>query len=306
MNKINVKESWLNTISMAALGVLLMFVYSKIGEFATVLQIFPFMVLFVNDGLKSTIIAMLITYVAGFFLIDLVSLVYLIVFLTTASLFIGYSIRKNKKLSYIILNATYIKLACFLALAIFSYYVLEVNFIEVLRQAYQHSIEAVESSLMMNINLSQSQIDGYMGVLKASVEVAVENIPAIIFVFTFIGIFINVILGLKVLKKSRNDIKYVAKINLLGASSELKTASIVTISAVFLMYLLGYEHIDTLLSNVMMALSFFYLTNGILLADFLMEKNKKTLMRIFMPILFLVFLQAYISIFTYWILRYDI
>ena len=86
-----------------------------------------------------------------------------------------------------------------------------------------------------------------------------------------------------------------AKINLLGASSELKTASIVTISAVFLMYLLGYEHIDTLLSNVMMALSFFYLTNGILLADFLMEKNKKTLMRIFMPILFLVFLQAYIA-----------
>ncbi|NLW52050.1 MAG: DUF2232 domain-containing protein [Tissierellia bacterium] len=295
MKKINVKESWLNTLTMGLLGAVLMYLYSRVGEFATILQILPFMVLYVNDGLKSTLVAMLITYVIGFFLVDIVSLVYLIVFLSTSSLFIGYSIKNKKKLSYILLNATYIKIACFLALALFSYYVLEVNFIEVMKEAYQKSIESVEASLAMNIDLSKAQIDGYMKTLRASVDVAVENIPAIVFIFSFIGVFINTILGLKMLKKSRGDIKYVTKLNLLGASPELKIASVSTTAIVFIIYLLGFEHIDTLISNVMMVLGFFYLVNGVLVADFIIEKNKRNWMRFIMPVLFIVLLQAYFA-----------
>lgn len=295
MDKNNTKETWINVFTATIFSCLLIYLYRSVGELIAFVQLFPIIVLYVNDGKKAAMMALIATTIAAVLMLDIISAIYIMIFIIIGSLYIGYSINKNMPVGPMIFRIAILKLITIIGLIAYSHFALGVNFLDEVRGAFLDNLDMVTTEMSKNIEITSSQIEAYRSTFRMAVEGSIEVMPALLFIASFTVVFVNVIIALKVLKRTRTDIKYVTKLNLYGIGPEIRYAALVMIIGVTVMYLFNLPNVKVAYTNVAVILGYFFFFNGLFLGDFIYFRRGNGLMRVVIPFLMLVVFQAYFA-----------
>jgi len=288
------KESWINMVMATILGIILIYLSRSFGFLVYSFQVFPFIVLYVNDGWKKTALSLAITFIVAYFILDTLSLIYIALSVILVTIYAGQAIINKKNITEIILNATLINVALTLLSFLAAYYITKVNPIEETQKIIELTIKSMVENLDKGLTFSAEEIENYEIVLRQSANAAMEISPAILFIVRYIMTAINIFLGIHILKKIRDDVHYVTKLNLYVPGRGLKFATVSLLVLGLVLYLIGYEYRDLFIQNSIAILGFFYFLNGFFVSDFVYERGKRKVLRIILPIIILVFLRGYL------------
>lgn len=293
MNKKLTKETTINVISSIALGSFLMYLSRSFGELITVFLVFPFLVIFLNEGWKLAVVSIFSTVAISSLFLDIVSLVYMASFILGVTFFAGIYLSKKKQLGMTILYASFIKLALLFLLMAAGYYYTKTNPIEVMRDLMYKSVEEVGKTLEAGLEITKADIDKFVQTARDTVDTGIEILPAILFMISYLGVAINILLGLKIAKKSGNDLGYKTKLNEYSPDRNLRFASLIIALVCFVLYIMKLDVSRMISLNLVAILSFFYFIFGFLLSDYIYEKSGRKIIRIIMPILIIVVLRSF-------------
>lgn len=296
MDKKLTKESWINLITAVILGGFLMYLSKSFGELITAFQVFPLLVMYINDGWKMTLLAWVGTVALGLLFVDPITLAYLDLFMLLGTLFAGYRIVNKKKLGNTILYTAFIKLLLFGGLMAVAFYMEGKNPIEIARGLMYESVDKMADTLNKGLEMTPKEVETYLETARELVDKGIELIPAIMFIASYLSSAINIFLALKVAKASGKDLGYVTKVNEYGATKDLKIASVVVGVICLIAFVLNLEYSEMFVWNLLYVMFFFYLINGFLLIDRMYEKSGRKIMRVLVPVLLLLFLR---SLFVY-------
>ncbi|MDO5026545.1 MAG: DUF2232 domain-containing protein [Tissierellia bacterium] len=279
------KETIINLLSSTALGGFLMYLAASLGEFTTAFLAFPFLVIFLSEGWKLSLLSVILSLVIGSFFLDLASLVYLGTLALSLTFFAGTFLKKQKSLRMTILYSSFIKLALLIAFLLAGYYVTKVNPIELLRDSMYASIDELSRTVSQNLDVSAQEIEKLFQTARNTVDYGIEILPAILFMMSYLFVAVNILLGLKIAQKSGQDLGYHKKLNEYNPRDELKLASAIVAVVSMMVYILDLEYSSLIFSNLIAIISFFYFLDGVFLSDYIYFKSGRSFMRVFMPIL---------------------
>lgn len=288
------KESWINVLMATLLGIFLIYVYRSLSSLVYAFQVFPFLVLYINEDWKKTTLSLVITFVAGIFLVDYISLAFMALYVTLITFYAGNAIKNRIKLSEIILNSAFISLALTLIAFGVSYYITRINPFEEVGKILSQSIDEMINTMKNGIDFTKADIEVFERVFREAANKAVTIIPAIIFVGRYLMVAVNILIGLSILNKTRDDINYATKLNGYMPGNNLKMATLFTLAIALVMYLINYEYLNLFISNMAMAIGFFYFLDGFFVADFMYEKQGRKIARILIPIVLILIFQGYL------------
>lgn len=288
------KETIINVLSSIALGGFLMYLAAGSGELASIFLVFPFLVIFLNEGWKLSLLSMLVTIGIGSFFLDPLSLAYLGLCVVSLTIFSGLALKKKKSLRTTILYAAFIKLALLIAFIVVGYYITKVNPIELMRQTMYASIEEVSKTLTDSLDVSPAEIEKMLQMARDTVDNGIEILPAIFFIISYFEVAVNILLGLKIAQKSGENLGYNKKLNEYNPRYELRLASSIVAVACVVIYMLGLEFSSLVISNLIAIVSFFYFLDGFLLSDYIYAKSGRKFVRVFIPILIILVFRSFI------------
>lgn len=292
INKIT-KETLINLVSSIVLGIFLMYISKSFGELVTVFLVFPFLVIFLNEGWKLSLVAILSTIAVSSLFIDIVSLTYMASFILGITFFSGIYLQKKKGLGITILYASFIKFALLIMLMIVGFYYTKTNPIELMKNLMYESIDQVGKTMEASLEITKSDVESFVQNARDTINTGIEILPAILFMISYLGVAINILLGLKIAEKSGNDLGYKTKLNHFGTGRDLRYASVIIGLICLGAYLINADISRLIILNLLATLSFFYFIFGFLLSDYIYEKSGKRIVRILMPILILVILRSF-------------
>lgn len=292
INKIT-KETLINLVSSIVLGIFLMYISKSFGELVTVFLVFPFLVIFLNEGWKLSLVAIVSTIAISSLFIDIVSLTYMASFILGITFFSGLYLQKKKGLGITILHASFIKFALLIMLMIVGFYYTKTNPIELMKNLMYESIDQVGKTMEASLEITKSDVESFVQNARDTINTGIEILPAILFMISYLGVAINILLGLKIAEKSGNDLGYKTKLNHFGTGRDLRYASVIIGLICLGAYLINADISRLIILNLLATLSFFYFIFGFLLSDYIYEKSGKRIVRILMPILILVILRSF-------------
>lgn len=294
MDKRFTKESWMNLITGIILGGLLMYLSRNLGELVSAFQLFPLLVIYINEGWKMTLLAYVATLAIGAIFVDPITLAYFGIFMGIATFFVGYMLKNKRQLSNTMIYTAFIKLILMLAFMALAYQITGENPLEQGKALMYESVDKMAETLNKGLDMTPQEVETYLETARAIVDRGIELIPAILFIASYLIAAINIFIVLKVAKGSGKDLGYLTKINKLAPSRELKIASVVVGIISLFAIIINHEYSEVFARNLLYVIFFFYFLDGILLLDFMYERNGNKIARILMPIL--VLLVARISL----------
>ena len=291
------KETWMNILAGTALNVFILYLSNTLGELVSLFQLFPLVLLYLSEGYGAMFLALGLTGLAGYFLVNTVSLVYMMVFMIMGAVLLGYLISKKKTFNSLVNAVGLVKLACVIGMLLVIYYVGKEDPFALIKNQMYAMVDGMQKTLVEDINfsdLSKENVDLVVKGFKATVDSMIELMPALIFIGSYIVSFVNVWLTLVIFKKTAKKIPYITKLNLIGDLAELKRASIAIGIGALLVYVFSLANAGSIIRNMLLVLAFFYLVDGIMVLDFIYERAKKNWSRFLIPFILLVLLRGHI------------
>lgn len=288
------KETLINVLSSIVLGGFLMYLSKSFGELITLFIVFPFLVIYINEGWKLALLSIVSSVLIGAIFVDLITLVYMFLYIVGVTFLAGSFLKKKKDLGTTILYSSFIKLFLLVAMLGIGFFYTKINPIETMKELMYSSIEDVGKTLGSSLDITKLDVDNFMKSARDTVDMGIEILPAILFMLSYISVAINILLGLKISKKSGHNLGYNKKINEYSPGRDLKFVSGIFALVALLMYILNFEFSRIVISNLIAVLSFFFFLDGFLLSDYIYSKGGRKIMRILMPILILLVLKSFL------------
>lgn len=288
------KESFLNLISASALGLFLLYMYQGLGELVVAFLVFPYIVLYMSEGAKITIVSLLLTFAFGLLFLNPIILAYLALFVSITTFVMVYMIKQKMPAGRIMLYGTFIKLAFIFLVLGMAYIMEDTNPIDSLRESLTFYMEQMLKTLENNLQTSATDIQTMRLAFRQLIDQIISVLPGMLFIFSFFQVAVNFFISLKLINRTSGPIAYISKLNLYGSGPGLRMASMVSIVTVILLYLFNYVYLNSFVNNILLILGFFYFFNGLFLMDFSYEISGRKWMRFIVPFMLIVLLQSYV------------
>lgn len=282
------KELILNILSAALLASLLIYLYQSLGEFATAFMLIPFVLLFLSEGRYPALVAMAVSFVISGFFTELATLIYLAIYITIGSLFLGHYLQVDRGLRKTVLQLAFIKLGCLLGfLAIVSYFS-KINPIDSMREFLDGLVKLIIDDIPSSIDISEDMVIQFEKTLRLAMDRFILLLPAISFIISYVSSFINSFIIVKYFRNDQRIKPAHVKINRYHSDDNLKYATGVLLGISIILNIFQYDYAEVFISNSMAILGFFYFANGFLLTDYIFEISGNKFLRFTLPI-FMVF-----------------
>lgn len=291
-------ETIFNIIFAIILGSLMIYSYGSFGEFLYIFQLLPFLLLLLNDGLKSWAIALVTALAMQLIFYDFITISYLGLSIALVSLYVGWAIKKQKNIYEILLNASLIKVILFGSYLYIVKSYGQVNLVQIMKESIDLFVSNVQDQLAANIDITQDQISAFIVQLNIIINDMIVVLPAITFIITYLCVSAAVIIALYIWRKNGSNHRYMTKLNLFGGQVDLKIFIALSLIVCLILSLFKFEYTDFVLQNISFAIGSFLFINGLFVLDFYIERKGKGLIRTILPI-FLIFFLGYYTIYIF-------
>lgn len=294
--KTNIKnERLINLLMAIAFSLLILYLSRGLMGILTIVQFVPFIILLVNDGFGFWAAGLFATALGGYFLIDLTGLVINIVTNTVISLIAGIMIRKRFGIGQVVRSTSYTRYAL-LGLTIYLIYLISgQNPFDVIRADFGAYINRVKEGLELGLNYSQLDITNIINNLSETINRSIELLPALLFIYSYLVVFINVFISVKIMEQISGRKVYNTKLNTYYIGKGFKYMLILAFITVSLAYLFNLANVDLVRDNLILLFAFFSFCDGVLLVDAIYEFRMNKLFRFLLLFIFIVLLRAYIA-----------
>lgn len=290
------KERILNLTTASALSIFILYLSQTFGELMAIVQIFPFILLYLNNGWKDMLVSLVITSVISLIFMEMIPLAYMMFFSIFASFLFAILYKKKEKFFNIVTGVALVKIIVYVILIFTFYYLYRKDPFLIVKTDLNSAIDSFKNSITQDINysyLKKEDLDFIVGSMRSSIDLLVELIPAMIFIGSYIISFINIWLCMIISKKTGKKVKYITKLNLMSDLDEMKKATLILGCGSILSAIIGGGRYIILTKNMVFVLVFLYLINGLGVLDFIYERSKKKIGRFLIPFIMLVLLRGY-------------
>ncbi len=293
--KNNVKENpWINAIMASLLAIGIFYISSSMNFVVALVELVPFIILYVNDGWKFSLLSLALTFGASLLFMNPVDLSLRMSSIIILSIFIGEGIKRKKELKKIVLYSSFIKFTIFLAISLIYYFVADDNPVDLLRTYMNSLINDSIKTLSLDVNFQMEEMDAMIAGLRESIDMVIRVLPAFSYITAYLITAINTVLSIFVLKKVRDDVDYSLKFNKYRPTESYKMGSLTILASLVFLYLMKFKQIELLTWNVITVLAFFLAMDGLALMDYYYEKRIPKFFRLVFPVIFILGLKMYV------------
>ncbi|MDO4778111.1 MAG: DUF2232 domain-containing protein [Tissierellia bacterium] len=295
MEKYKLKESVINSVMAIVFSSILIYLTEGFGDLYSFILLIPFIVVFIHGGINHWLISITVVGGLAFILKDIYVFIFLMSYVVLTSLLVGISYRKGIRLRYIVRNSSYLTFSLIILGLFLTYYVLNVNPVEMLRDMMRTAVDSTVNTMKFPIDVSSDQIGDMAVELKKYIDVSISLLPSLIFIYSYVLVFINVFIALKIVNSNEKDERYNLKLNTLSLGKDFKVLVLTVIAIGIMNSVFSIQYLDIIFSNLLMIISVFLFFNGVLMMDFAYEKKVNIIIRLILLFIFIVVIRAYMA-----------